>query len=190
MNSYAKYDIPVFVDEIQIIKEVVRIALNTIFYHRYLGEKQFKDVESSISYIYYIKLDNNKIEKEIEKQLEAIEKAIQKKGSVQIVVNFYQKKIKQYYLLEKLDNLWESWSMFFMLNSTNNAPVQKKISKEVKVREYLFNIISLINDKYDFMPDIKDIYSIKENCVKNDDSCALFPFEVFYYNILLNFYSL
>ena len=177
MNSYAKYELPVFVDEVQIIKEVIRITLNTIFYHRYLGEKNFKDVESSISYIYYIKLDNDKIEKEIEKQLDLIEKAILKKGNVQIVLNFYQKKIKQYYLLEKLDNLWESWSMFFMLNNNNNAPVQKKIPKETKVRDYLFNIITLINDKYDYMPDVNENINLNNN-YKSDEGVSMFPYEV------------
>jgi hypothetical protein len=157
MTNYGKYELPVLIDEIQIIKESLRIILNTIFFHRWLGDNQFKDVESTISNIYYIKLDNTKIQKEIELQIENVEKCLIKKGWAQLVLHFYQQKIKQYFFGEKLDNLWESWSMFFMLEKSSHSFNNKEtIIKEVKIRNYVFNAIKLLNDKYDFMPDIEE----------------------------------
>ena len=156
MTNYGKYELPVLIDDIQIIKESIRIILNTIFFHRWLGENKYKEVESTVSNIFYIKLDNLTIQKEIELQVDNIEKCLVKKGSAQLVLHFYQQKIKQFFLLEKLDNLWESWSMFYMLEKSNQSFNNKEyVSKEVKVRNYVFNVLKLLNDKYDFMPDVE-----------------------------------
>ena len=38
-------------------------------------------------------------------------------------------------------------------HSFNN---KETITKEVKIRNYVFNAIKLLNDKYDFMPDIEE----------------------------------
>ena len=55
MTNYGNYDIPVFEDDLYTIKEFIRISLHTIFFHRWLGENQFEDVESQFSNIYYVK---------------------------------------------------------------------------------------------------------------------------------------
>jgi len=48
-------------DDINTIKEFLRISLHTIFFHRWLGETKFEDVESQFSNISYVCLINNSI---------------------------------------------------------------------------------------------------------------------------------
>ncbi len=158
MTNYGKYDLPIFIDDIETIKEVTKIVFNTILFHRYLGEKKYKDIESIISNIYYIQLDDANLQRDINFNIDLIEKNIVKKGSVQVVLQFYQQKVKQYFLLEKLDNLWESWNFYFMLDNKYGIKDKdnKQLTKEEKVREYIFQVINLLNDKYDFMPDMNE----------------------------------
>ena len=59
MANYGNYDIPLFEDDIQTIKEFFRIVLNTIFFHRWLGETKFEDTESIFSNITYVKVKND-----------------------------------------------------------------------------------------------------------------------------------
>ena len=61
MTNYGNYEIPVFVniiiikeDDINTLKEFLRISLHTIFFHRWLGENNFEDVESQFSNISYV----------------------------------------------------------------------------------------------------------------------------------------
>ena len=62
MANFGNYDIPLFEDDIQTIKEFFRIALNTIVFHRWLGESKFEDTESIFSNITYVKIKNEYIE--------------------------------------------------------------------------------------------------------------------------------
>ena len=41
-------------DDINTLKEFLRISLHTIFFHRWLGENCFEDVESQFSNISYV----------------------------------------------------------------------------------------------------------------------------------------
>lgn len=44
-------------DDLNTIKEFLRISLHTIFFHRWLGESNFEDVESQFSNINYVRLN-------------------------------------------------------------------------------------------------------------------------------------
>ncbi len=62
MTNFGNYELPVFVkklfnlkeDDINTIKEFLRISLHTIFFHRWLGETNFEDVESQFANINYV----------------------------------------------------------------------------------------------------------------------------------------
>lgn len=54
MTNYGNYEIPVFQDDLQTIKEFMRISLHSIFYHRFLSDSETEDVESSFSNINYV----------------------------------------------------------------------------------------------------------------------------------------
>ena len=109
MANFGNYDIPLFEDDIQTIKEFFRIALNTIVFHRWLGESKFEDTESIFSNITYVKIKNESLQKTIEFNVSQLEKSILKSNRVQVSLKFYQKKIQKFYIMQELTNLWEKW---------------------------------------------------------------------------------
>ena len=95
MANFGNYDIPLFEDDIQTIKEFFRIALNTIVFHRWLGESKFEDTESIFSNITYVKIKHESLQKTIEFNVSQLEKSILKSNRVQVSLKFYQKKIQK-----------------------------------------------------------------------------------------------
>lgn len=169
MANYGNYDIPLFEDDLTTIKEFFRIAVYTIFFHRWLGESNYEDIESIFSNITYVKIKNPDLEKVIENNIALIEKNIIKSNKAQVVLNFYQKKIQKYYIMQELENMWESWKFLFVLKKGSDVITNQK---ENKIREYLCYILEKLNDKFDFMPDF------------NIDTKL--PAETFPYEIIIN----
>lgn len=191
MTNYGKYNMPVFIEEISIIKDLIKITLHTIFYHRWQSIENTSEAESRIfSNIKFIKLNNLSLEKQIEEKVKLIENSLINKGKVQIVLNFYQKKKKQYFVLETNENLWESWNFSFLIKSNdendnleysiinyNNGDNVDKVKKntienrENNIREYIYKVIETLNSKIDYMPDF-DFENI------NSSDNELFPYTV------------
>ena len=92
MANYGKYSIPLLEEDLPTIKEFFRIALNTLFFHRWIGETNFEDSESIIPNITYIKLKNDALQKEIEKNVNLLETKISESKRVEVKVNFYTEK--------------------------------------------------------------------------------------------------
>jgi hypothetical protein len=147
MSNYGIYQIPQFEDDISNIKEFLRIAFNTIFFHRWLGETNFEDCDSSFSNLTYVKIKNENLQKTIENKISLLEKNIVKTKRAQVTLNFYEKKILKYYLYEENSNIWESWKFLFCVKNNDNND-----NKENKIRQYLSFILQKLNDKIDFMP--------------------------------------
>lgn len=184
MTNYGKYEMPLLMDELPMLKEALKIVLHSIFYHRWYGAKNINEIESALfPNISYLKINNSKLEAEIDKQVKQLETFILKDNKAQIILNFYEKKKKQYYFMESLDNLWETWSFIFVLQQENSqikvnktsadsdfgeydnlgykknykkSDGEKKIkeNKEEKLRDYILKLIELLNDKIDYMPDL------------------------------------
>lgn len=166
MANYGNYDIPLFEDDIQTIKEFFRIVLNTIFFHRWLGETKFEDTESIFSNITYVKIKNDNLQKLIENNISLLEKNIIKSNRVQVSLKFYQKKIQKFYIMQELSNLWEKWEFLFAIKKNNDVI---NTQKENKIREYLCFVLEKLNDKFDFMPDFEIDSQLPEET---------FPFEI------------
>ena len=170
MTNFGKYDIPVFEDDLTTIKEYFRIAVNTIFFHRWLGCPNWVDTKSIFNTITYVKLPNESFQKAIDSALWQLERALRRSKCCLIQVNFYQRKVSRFYIIQELENLWESWRFLFVLNQHSEMLIPQK---ESKIREFLSFILDKLNDKYDFMPDF-------------DLEAAELPEETFPYEIIIN----
>lgn len=166
MANFGNYDIPLFEDDIQTIKEFFRIVLNTIIFHRWLGESKFEDTESIFSNITYVKIKNESLQKTIEFNVSQLEKSLLKSNRVQVSLKFYQKKIQKFYIMQELTNLWEKWEFLFAIKKNTDVI---NTQKENKIREYLSYILEKLNDKFDFMPDFDVDSQLPEET---------FPFEI------------
>lgn len=151
MTNYGNYEIPVLEDDMNTIKEFLRISLHTIFFHRWLGENNFEDIESQFSNISYVKLENPELDTIIEQNLTNLEKNLFKFNKIQIVLNFYQKKVQKFYIMQELVNMWESWKFFFILKKENNEIQLPELNnakqKENKIREYIFYVLEKVKHK-------------------------------------------
>ena len=189
MANYGKYSIPLLEEDLPTIKEFFRIALNTLFFHRWIGETNFEDSESIIPNITYIKLKNDNLQKEIEKNVNLLEKKIIETKRVEVKVNFYTEKKINWMFREELDKLWESWTFVFLLknksendNNNNNEEEEEENSKENLIRKYLFIILQKLNDKIDFMPNLNN------NNNNNKIEQETFPYEIIINNNLTDNY--
>jgi hypothetical protein len=125
MANFGDYQIPHFEDDLITINEFLRIVLNTIFFHRWIGETNFEDCDSIIPNITYVKIKNENLQKTIESKISLLEKNIIKTQHAQVILNFYEKKVKKFFLYDELSNNWESWKFLFILKkeqkkSSNN----------------------------------------------------------------------
>ncbi len=128
-----------------------------------------------------MKLKNSELDTLIENNLSLLEKNLIKFGKIQVVLNFYQKKVQKFYIMQDLVNMWESWKFIFVLKKESDGQLPELNSskqKENKIREYIFHILEKMNDKYDFMPD----FDLEETDKLPPET---FPFEVFFNNFRL-----
>ncbi len=179
MANFGEYQIPHFEDDLPTIKEFLRIVLNTIFFHRWIGETNFEDCDSIIPNITYVKIKNENLQKTIESKISLLEKNIIKTQHAQVILNFYEKKVKKFFLYDELSNNWESWKFLFILKkeqkkSSNNDNENENendndIIKENKIRKYLSFILQKLNDKIDYMPNFSMDIKLPEET---------FPFEI------------
>ena len=179
MANYGTYQIPHFEDDLPTINEFLRIVLNTIFFHRWIGETNFEDCDSIFPNITYVKIKNENLQKTIESKISLLEKNIIKTQHAQVILNFYEKKVKKFFLYDELSNNWESWKFLFILKkeqkkSSNNDNENENendndIIKENKIRKYLSFILQKLNDKIDYMPNFSMDIKLPEET---------FPFEI------------
>ena len=153
MANYGTYQIPHFEDDLPTINEFLRIVLNTIFFHRWIGETNFEDCDSIFPNITYVKIKNENLQKTIESKISLLEKNIIKTQHAQVILNFYEKKVKKFFLYEELSNIWESWTFLFIIkNEQNDYSDNDNSNKENKIRKYLSFVLQKLNDKIDIMP--------------------------------------
>ena len=179
MANIGNYDIPLFEDDVESIKEFFKIAVNTIIYHRWLGDNNFEDTESSFPNITYIKLKNTKLQETVDKYTNALENALLGNNKVKVTIKFYQGYSSGFFN-QSLVGLWEVWNFLFDVKINDENSVENE--KENKIRKYIFCILERLNDKYDFMPDFPPNstlptetfpFEIKISNITDDDYIAL-----------------
>ena len=73
MSNCGNHAINIFEDDLYTVKEYLKIALNTVFYHRWLKNNDFTEEESSINNIYYLTINDKSLEEEIKELNKKIE---------------------------------------------------------------------------------------------------------------------
>ena len=173
MANYGTYQIPHFEDDLPTINEFLRIVLNTIFFHRWIGETNFEDCDSIFPNITYVKIKNENLQKTIESKISLLEKSIIKTQHAQVILNFYEKKVKKFFLYDEFSNLWESWKFLFIIKKekkdSSDNDKDKDMEKEISIRNYLSFILQKLNDKIDYMPNFSMDVKLPEET---------FPFEI------------
>ena len=94
-------------------------------------------------------MKNAELERIIESNILNVEKTLSKSSRIQLVLNFYQKKVQKFYIMQELVNLWESWKFFFILKSEGTENQMNELNnskqKENKIREFIFCVLEKVN---------------------------------------------
>ena len=176
MSNYDNHIVGIFQDDIETVKEFLKIAINTIFFHRWINNNNYICETSLIKDISYMKIEDNDLQKDLDNLLNNIttyySKSYQK---FQIDLDFYTK--NQGFLLglfQKKESCWEKWNILIKIVEEGSK------DKGTKLRNFLSRILKQLNTDKDFMPEINldnfedmDINNKKEN--KNNFN---FPYEI------------
>ncbi|ERN10144.1 autophagy-related protein 101 isoform X2 [Amborella trichopoda] len=163
------------------IQEVLRCILHTIVFHRALGLVRPRDIDSELFDITYVQCGDPDVEKKLEEKIDQfiawVEKHPNKKS--QMCISFYEIKNKQAaWFTNKTERLcWEQWFINLSVVSSK-SPTGKshhlkplavdpsetaveemsahRASLEKSLREVLFKIITLVNEKKDHIPPVQN----------------------------------
>jgi len=172
MANCGNHAINIFEDDLYTVKEYLKIALNTVFYHRWLKNNDYTEEESSINNIYYLKINDKSLEEEINELNKKIENLSKTNNKLQITLNFYTEKVKRYLIYESLEGLWETWNFLVIISDKNTK------DKETKMRKFISYILKELNDEKSYMPDIDiNLEQFTSNNL-NSDKKSKFPFEI------------
>eukprot|EP00262_Sarcandra_glabra_P015690 TRINITY_DN4898_c0_g1_i1.p1 TRINITY_DN4898_c0_g1~~TRINITY_DN4898_c0_g1_i1.p1 ORF type:complete len:216 (-),score=29.68 TRINITY_DN4898_c0_g1_i1:314-961(-) len=164
------------------IREVLRCILHTVIFHRALGLVRPKDVDSELFEITYVQCGDVELEKKIEDKIDHfigwVEKHPNKKS--QICLSFYELKNKQAtWFSNRTERLfWEHW--YINLNVVYHSKAHSGKSHHAKLaldlgadersgrcaaletslREVLFQIIKIVNEKKDHIPPIHNVEGV------------------------------
>ena len=197
MSDYAEYTIILYEEDILQIKEIFEISLNIIFFHRYLGNNEYQDVQSKINKISYVKVKNEKLSKDIDKIINQIEKNFENNTQYGQLfsLKFYEKEKNK----KNLKYPWEIWNFILILSRTDDVKDKKVINnkketyeddgnKENKIREYIFKIIEKLNDKENYMPNINlDDKSLNEESFFYDKTIENISTKDDYFSLFSNY---
>lgn len=170
MSDFGEYFIIDFETDISYIKEIIDILLNIIFFHRYLNNNNYIDVQSKLYNISYIKIKDEILENKIHDIISKIEtnyKNNMNEYGIKLTLQFFEKK--------KKDNKpWEIWKFILIVSKKEEIKEDNKIEDNSdiignKLREITFNIIEKLNDKNNYMPNI----NIQDKSLGNQ----IFPFD-------------
>ena len=173
MANFGNHTIPIFQDDILTVKEYLTIAINVIFYHRWLNNNNYIEEQSNINKnISYIKIKDDSLDKEINNLLSQIDNYFPNQNKFQITLNFYSRLVPQLYFFTKLEGLWEKWNFLIKISDNNST------DKESKIRKFISTIIKELNSGKDFMPDIELNDFENMNNINNKGKNSNFPFEI------------
>lgn len=163
------------------IREVLRCILHTIMFHRALGLVRPKDVDLELFDVTYVQCGDRDLERIIEEKIDHfvawVEKHPNKKG--QVCLSFYETRSKPAaWFSSKVERFhWEQWLISLTILSPK-APQNKSrhgraltvdsgetmmeernkrdAVLEASLREVLFQILQIVNDKKDHIPPVSN----------------------------------
>ena len=178
MSDIGEYIIISFENNISELKEILEITLSIIFFHRNLSNEKFEDGKGILTNISYVKINNEKLSKEITNILNELETNFKEENKLygyQITLNFFEKLEKN----KSSEKPWETWNLISILVKKEDLKEKNEINeensnssyldKENNLRENIFKIIDKLNDKGNYMPkiNIDDKNSEEETFIHN-----------------------
>ena len=173
MSNYDLHTVGIFQDDLETVKEYLNIAINTIFFHRWLNNINYTSEKSSINNISYIKMKDFYLKDNIKSILNKISSLSPSSKNFQINLTFYTNKTDILFGWFQRKEIWEKWNILVIVSEKGSK------DKENNVRKFINIIINELNSEKDFMPDINlpdfdQIDNMGNNINKNGD----FPYEI------------
>ena len=175
MSNYDSHIIGVFQDDLETVKEFLKIAINTIFFNRWITNNNYICEKSVIKDISYMKINDDSLQKDIEDILTKITSQSESCNKFQINIDFYARNEGIFLgLFQKKKNCWEKWNILVIVSE------QGSTDKELKMRKNISNVIKHLNTDKDFMPDINlEEFEGDDNLdKKNENNSFNFPYEI------------
>ena len=198
MSEAGEYTIIMFNNNLSELKEILEISLNIIFFHRYLSNNNYIDIQSELTNITYVKLKNEKLSQEISNITLELEKSLKNNSNLygyKITLNFYEKSEKN----KNLNNPFEIWNFMAVLSKnedltgkneikdtiySNSSKSDSDMEKENKIREYIFKIINKLNDKDNHIPSINlDDKNLKDETFLHNFKLEIIPNKEYYLSL-------
>ena len=93
MSNFDNHIVGIFQDDLETVKEFLKIAINTIIFNRWLTNKNYVCEKSAIKDISYMKIEDASVEKDIENILYNLSYYSTSCQKFQINLEFYTKNI-------------------------------------------------------------------------------------------------
>ena len=174
MSNIDNHIVGIFQDDLETVKEFLKIAINTIIFNRWLNNTNYICEKSIIKDISYMKIEDASVEKDIDNILNDISYYSKNHQKFQINLEFYTRN-KGFFLgfFQKKES-WEKWNILVIVSDKSSE------NKEKKMRTFISMIIKKLNTDKDFMPevDLEEFGNIGNNEIQNDKNCTNFPYEL------------
>ena len=176
MSHFDTHVIGIFQDDIETVKEFLKIAFNTIFFNRLLNNNNYICESSAIKNISYMKIEDDSLQKDIGNKIDEISSLSKYYQKFQINLEFYTPYQGGFFgFFKKKGNCWEQWNILVIITDKGSQ------DKENNMRKFISMILNEINTNKDFMPDInlenfENIYDMENKKENNDNSN--FPYEI------------
>ena len=174
MSNIDNHIIGIFQDDLETVKEFLKIAINTIIFNRWLNNTNYICEKSIIKDISYMKIEDASVEKDVDNILNDISYYSKNHQKFQINLEFYTRN-KGFFLgfFQKKES-WEKWNILVIVSDKSSE------NKEKKMRTFISMIIKKLNTDKDFMPevDLEEFGNIGNNEIQNDKNCTNFPYEL------------
>ena len=174
MSNIDNHIVGIFQDDLETVKEFLKIAINTIIFNRWLNNTNYICEKSIIKDISYMKIEDASVEKDIDNILNDISYYSKNHQKFQINLEFYTRN-KGFFLgfFQKKES-WEKWNILVIVSDKSSE------NKEKKMRTFISMIIKKLNTDKDFMPevDLEEFGNIGNSEIQNDKNCTNFPYEL------------
>ena len=149
MSNFDNHIIGFFQDDLETVKEFLKIAINTIFFNRWITNNNYICETSEIKDISYMKIEDNSLQTEIGNILYKITNYSKNNQKFQINIEFYSHNQGGLFGFFQKKEVWEKWHILVIVSDKSVK------DKETYMRKFITKILNEINIGKDFMPDIK-----------------------------------
>jgi hypothetical protein len=175
MSNYDCHNIGIFQDDLETVKEFLKLAINTIFFHRWINNNNYTCETSAIKDISYMKINDSSLQGKINSLLNEITDQQGNEGRFQINLDFYTRNQEILFgFFQKKEICWEKWNILVIVTEKSSK------DKENNMRKVMADLLNKLNTDKDFMPDInlEEFENMDNNSNKNSKKTFNFPYEL------------